>query len=55
MTAEIEMKLFAAVLDRIGAADDLVNEVIEVLLGGDEDEFWITRCLLPNIDDVGSA
>jgi len=55
MTAEIEMKLFAAVLDRIGAADELVNEVIEVFLGGDEDEFGITRYILLNIDDAGSA
>ena len=52
MTAEIETKLFSAVLDQIGAAEELVNEVIEVFLCEDEDKFEIARYLLPDLDDV---
>jgi hypothetical protein len=53
MTAEIEAKLFSAVLDQIGAAEELVNEVIEVFLDEDEDKFEIARYLLPDLGDVG--
>jgi predicted nuclease of predicted toxin-antitoxin system len=52
MTAEIEAKLFSAVLDQIGAAGELVNEVIEVFLDEDEDKFEIARYLLPGLEDV---
>jgi hypothetical protein len=52
LTAEIETKLFSAVLDQIGAAEELVNEVIEVFLCEDEDKFEIARYLLPDLDDV---
>jgi len=55
ITADIEILLFSAVLDQIGTADELVNEVIEVFLGEDEDEFEIARYLLPNPDDAGSV
>ena len=55
MTAEIETKLFSAVLDQIGAAEELVNEVIEVFLCEDEDKFEIARYLLPNSADEGSV
>ena len=54
LTAKFEMQLFSAVLDQIGVADGLVNEVIEVFLDENEDEFEIARYLLPNPDDAGS-
>ena len=49
MTGEIEVELFAAVLDQIGTVEYLVNEVIEVYFGEEEDgEFEIMRYLLPS-------
>lgn len=54
MTAEVEIQLFAAVLDEIGSSEHLVNEVIEVYLGEEEDgEFEIVRYLLPRTDESG--
>jgi hypothetical protein len=49
MTGEVEIELFTAVLDQIGTVEYLVNEVIEVYLGEEEDgEFEIVRYLLPS-------
>ena len=48
MTGEIEVELFAAVLDQIGTVEYLVNEVIEVYFGEEDDgEFEIVRYLHP--------
>ena len=48
MTGEVEIELFTAVLDQIGAAEYLVNEVIEAYLCEEEDgEFEIVRYSLP--------
>ena len=49
MTGEVEIELFTAVLDQIGAAEYLVNEVIEAYLCEEEDgEFEIVRYSLPD-------
>ena len=56
MTGEVEIELFTAVLDQIGAAEYLVNEVIEVYLGAEESgEFEIVRYLLPIPDETESG
>ena len=47
MTGEVETELFAAVLDRIRKVEYLVNEVIEVYFGEEDNgEFEIVRYLL---------
>ena len=47
MTGEVEIELFTAVLDQIGAAEYLVNEVTKVYFGEEEDgKFEIVRYLL---------
>jgi hypothetical protein len=49
MTGEVETELFAAVLDQIGTVEYLVNEVIEVYFGGEENgEFEIVHYLYPS-------
>jgi hypothetical protein len=47
MTAEIQCELFEAVLEDIGDAQQLVNEVIEVDLESLEGEFTIHRYPMP--------
>ena len=49
MTGEVEIELFTAVLDQIGASEYLVNEVIEAYLCEEEDgEFEVVRYSLPD-------
>ena len=48
MTGEVEIELFTAVLDQIGAAEYLVNEVIEAYLCEEDGEFEIVRYSLPD-------
>jgi hypothetical protein len=49
MSGEVEIELFAAVLDQIGTVEYLVNEVIEVYFGEEDNgEFEIVRYLLPS-------
>ena len=49
MSGEVEIELFAAVLDQIGTVEYLVNEVIEVNFGEEDNgEFEIVRYLLPS-------
>lgn len=47
MTAEVQCELFEAVLDEIGNAQQLVNEVIEVDLESLDGEFTIQRYPMP--------
>lgn len=47
MTAEVQCELFDVVLDEIGDAQQLINEVIEVDLGSLDEEFTIRRYSLP--------
>lgn len=47
MTAEVQCELFDAVLDEIGDAQQLINEVIEVDLGSLGEEYTIRRYSLP--------
>jgi predicted nuclease of predicted toxin-antitoxin system len=47
MTAEVQCQLFQAVLEEIGDAGQLINEVIEVDLATLDAEFTITRYTLP--------
>jgi hypothetical protein len=47
MTAEVQCELFEAVLDEIGNAQQLLNEVIEVDLESLDGEFTIQRYPMP--------
>lgn len=47
MTAEVQCELFDAVLDEIGDAQQLINEVIEVDLESLDEDYTIRRYTLP--------
>lgn len=51
MTAEIQCELFEAVLDEIGNAHQLVNEVVEVDLESLDEDFTIHRYSMPDETD----
>ena len=51
MTAEVQCELFEAVLDEIGNAPQLVNEVVEVDLESLDEDFTIHRYSMP--DETG--
>ena len=51
MNVEVQCELFEAVLDEIGDAQQMVNEVIEVDLESLDDEFTIHRYPMP--EEIG--